>query len=56
MGGRWHGTRGSDKVLFASDYPLLDLPKTTAAARWLALPEADLSRILYANARALFFA
>ena len=55
MGGRWHGTRGSDKVIFASDYPLLDLERTTRAARALALPVADLRRILYENACALLF-
>lgn len=55
MGGRWHGTRGSDKVVFASDYPLLDLQRTTAAARALALPAADLGRILHGNAQRLFF-
>ena len=52
---RWHGTRGSDKVIFASDYPLLDLQKTTTAARGLALPDADLRRVLYENARRLLF-
>jgi len=55
MGGRWHGTRGSDKVVFASDYPLLDLQRTTQAARALALPDADLARILHENAQRLFF-
>lgn len=55
MGGRWHGTRGSDKVIFASDFPLLDLTKTAAAARGLALADADLRRILYENARTLLF-
>ena len=55
MGGRWHGTRGSDKVIFASDYPLLDLQKTITAARGLALPDADLRRVLYENARGLLF-
>lgn len=55
MGSRWHGTRGSDKVIFASDYPLLNLPKTIASARALALPEADLQRILCENARMLLF-
>ena len=53
MGGRWHGTRGSDKVIFASDYPLLDLARTVGAARGLALPAADLQRVLYENARSL---
>ena len=55
MRGRWHGTRGSEKIIFASDYPLLDLPKTTAAARALALPDADLRRVLYENAQNLLF-
>ena len=55
MGGRWHGTRGSDKVIFASDYPLLDLLKTTRAARGLALDGADLERILHGNANAMLF-
>ncbi len=56
MGGRWHGTRGSDKVIFASDYPLLDLPRTIRAARGLPLPAHDLERILHTNAQRLFFA
>lgn len=51
--GRWHGTRGSEKVLFASDYPLLDLQKTTASARRLELPDEDLRRVLYGNAKRL---
>ncbi len=55
MAGRWHGTRGSDKVIFASDYPLLDLLRTTKAARGLDLAEADLRRILYENAREMLF-
>ena len=55
MGGRWHGTAGSDKVIFASDYPLLDLGKTTKAARALALTDAKLRRVLYDNANELFF-
>jgi len=55
LGGRWHGTRGSDKTIFASDYPLLDLQKTTDAARGLALPDGDLRRVLYENARGVFF-
>ena len=55
MAGRWHGTRGSDKVIFASDYPLLDLAKTTKAARQLALPDDALANILHGNAERLFF-
>ncbi len=56
MGGRWHGTKGSEKVIFASDYPLLDLQRTTDAARALALPDSDLRRILHGNAADLLFA
>jgi uncharacterized protein len=55
LGGRWHGTSGADKVVFASDYPLLDLDKTVAAARGLALPDAGLRKVLYENARSLLF-
>jgi hypothetical protein len=55
MGGRWHGVRGCDRVIFASDYPLLDLQKTVAAARGLGLEEAQLKRILHDNAYELFF-
>ena len=55
MGGRWHGTRGSEKVIFASDYPLLDLGKTVAAARGLSLADRDLRQIVYDNARKLLF-
>ena len=56
IAGRWHGTRGSDKVIFASDYPLLDLPRTIRAARALDLPQDDLRRMLHDNAQRLFFA
>jgi len=55
MAGRWHGTRGSDKVIFASDYPLLDLARTVKAARALALDEADLRRVLFENADRMLF-
>ena len=55
LGGRWHGQRGSEKVIFASDYPLLDLGRTVTAARGLALPDADLRRVLHDNVQALLF-
>jgi predicted TIM-barrel fold metal-dependent hydrolase len=55
MAGRWHGTRGCDKVIFASDYPLLDLQRTTKAARALALDAADLQRIMHDTAHRLLF-
>ncbi len=55
MAGSWHGTRGADKVIYASDYPLLDLARATSAARALPLPDADLRRVLHDNAQRLFF-
>ena len=55
MAGSWHGTPGSQKILFASDYPLLDLKRTTAAVRALALPDAALRNILHDNAKTLLF-
>lgn len=51
----WHGTRGSDKVLFASDYPLTDLRRITAAMRGMRLDEADLKRVLHDNSLRLLF-
>ena len=55
MGGRWHGTAGAEKVLFASDYPLLDLGRTVASARRMDLPGDALASILHGNAQRLFF-
>jgi hypothetical protein len=55
LAGRWHGQRGSEKVVFASDYPLLDLARTVAAARAMNLPAEDLRRMLHDNAQALLF-
>ena len=55
LGGRWHGVRGCDKVLFASDFPLLDLERTTRSARAMALEEEALGRFLHGNARALLW-
>ncbi|MCX7383525.1 MAG: amidohydrolase family protein [Alphaproteobacteria bacterium] len=55
MRGAWHGTRGAEKVIFASDYPLLDIARATKAARAMHLPDADLRRVLHDNARDLLF-
>ncbi len=55
MAGQWHGTKGAEKVIFASDYPLLDLARATRAARALPLPDADLRSVLHDNAARLFF-
>ena len=55
LAGRWHGVRGCDKVIFASDYPLLDLAITTRNARALALEPERLEKFLFANADRLFW-
>jgi len=55
MKGKWHGTYGSEKVVFASDWPLLDMQKTVKAAREMNLSEEQLSSVLYANAKRLFW-
>lgn len=54
--GRWHGTPGCEKVLFATDYPMLALDRTTAQARALPLDDGQLRRFLYDNAAALLWA
>lgn len=56
MKGRWHGTPGCERVMFASDYPLLDLDKTIVAARALDLSHDQLRAILHDNAHRWFFA
>ena len=53
--GRWHGTAGSDKVLYASDYPLLDMQRATADARAMQLPDAKLAAVLHDNVQRLFW-
>jgi predicted TIM-barrel fold metal-dependent hydrolase len=55
MQGKWHGTFGSEKVIFASDWPLLDMQKTVKAARELPLSQEQLAGILYQNAKQLFW-
>lgn len=55
MKGGWHGTKGCDKVIFASDYPLLDLQRTVRDVRNLDLSEAQHRRFVYENARAVFW-
>lgn len=54
--GRWHGTPGAERVMFASDYPLLDLDRTIAAARGLDLSEDQARAFLHGNAHQWFFA
>ena len=53
--GGWHGTRGCDKVVFASDYPLLDMQRVVRDLRQLDLTEAQLRRFAYENACELFW-
>ncbi len=53
--GKWHGVRGCDKTIFASDYPLLDLAIVTRDARAMTLDLDRLERFLFANADRLFW-
>lgn len=48
-------TRGKDRILFASDYPVLSLERTLGEAKALDLDDEVLDNWLYANARAFFF-
>lgn len=54
LAGGWHGVRGCDKVLFASDYPLMDIARCAASARKMPLEQHRLSQFLYGNAAKLF--
>ena len=51
----WHGTPGSEKVLYASDHPLLDMGRATRDARQLDLTDAQLANVLHDNAQRLFW-
>lgn len=53
--GGWHGTRGADKVLFATDHPLLDIARATRDARALDLDDDVLRAVLHDNAARLFW-
>ena len=55
LAGKWHGVRGCDKVIFASDYPLLNLEITLRDARAMSLQPERLERFLFANADRLFW-
>jgi predicted TIM-barrel fold metal-dependent hydrolase len=55
IGSGWHGTPGSKKVLFASDFPLLDIRRVARAARALPFDEPILEDFLHDNARRLFW-
>jgi uncharacterized protein len=49
MTSKWHGQAGGDKVIFGTDYPLLNLQKATDDARQLELPAEVLEAFLYNN-------
>ena len=48
-------TRGKDRILFASDYPVLSMERCLGEAQALDLPEEVLDAWLYGNADAFFF-
>ena len=53
--GGWHGTKGCDKVVFASDFPLLDMQRSVRDLRQLDLTPDQHRRFAYENARQLFW-
>ena len=55
LNGGWHGTRGCDKVVFASDFPLLDMQRVVRDLRQLDLDAAKIRRFAYENACELFW-
>jgi len=48
-------TRGKDRIIFASDYPVLSMERCLQEAKTLDLPEEVLEGWLYGNADAFFF-
>jgi predicted TIM-barrel fold metal-dependent hydrolase len=48
-------TRGSEKIIFASDHPVLAMERCVREARELDLREGVLDKFLYSNAKRLFF-
>jgi predicted TIM-barrel fold metal-dependent hydrolase len=48
-------TRGQDKIMFASDHPVLSFERCVKEAEALDLREGVLDKFLYANAEKLFF-
>ncbi|MBI3302735.1 MAG: amidohydrolase family protein [Deltaproteobacteria bacterium] len=49
-------TRGQDKIIFASDHPVLPMERCITEAKELDLREDVLDKFLYQNAQRLFFA
>ena len=48
-------TRGQDKIMFASDHPVLTFERCIREAEALDLRDGVLDKFLYHNARRLFF-
>ncbi len=48
-------TRGQDKIIFASDHPVLSMDRCVTEAQALDLREGVLDKFLYANAAKVFF-
>jgi predicted TIM-barrel fold metal-dependent hydrolase len=48
-------TRGQDKIMFASDHPVLSFERCVQESQDLDLREGVLDKFLYANAERLFF-
>jgi uncharacterized protein len=48
-------TRGKDRVIFASDSPVLSITRTVTEAAALDLPSEVLDSYLYGNAESFFF-
>ncbi len=55
LAGKWHGVRGCDKTIFASDFPLLDLDTVARDARAMDLPPDRMEPFLRGNAARLFW-
>jgi predicted TIM-barrel fold metal-dependent hydrolase len=47
-------TRGQDRIVFASDHPVLSMERCLAEAAELDLRDGVLDKYLYANAKRLF--
>jgi len=54
MRGKWHGTHGSEKVVFRFRLAATRHAETVKAARELSLSQEQLSGILYENAKRYF--
>ncbi|MEO7329096.1 MAG: amidohydrolase family protein, partial [Minicystis sp.] len=48
-------TRGQDKIIFASDHPVLGMDRCIKEAQELDLREGVLDKFLYQNANRVFF-